>query len=494
MSLGNNMILASGAVIEPENVSIPVLTPRDETFTITVVNSGGNKFYANGQNSLYVQLYQGFTYKFDQSDASNSGHPLVFSTTEDGSNYTTGVSSSGTPGQAGAYTQIIVANSAPATLWIKCNNHSGMGFSTPVNAFNNILYTTDGAWNTSGDFTYQWQRGGGGSFSNIGSATSNSYTLTGSDDGQYVRCAVTLTNDAGTATAYTNLSNVKAGQYEYTGTSGTVGWTCPAGVTSVSIMAIGKGGSGYSVCNNVTSGTGGKGGALSYKNNYTVTPGTTYYLHMNSYISAPHYANVAGFSTSSGTSSISNFIVAAQPGENGTSGGDASKGVGDVKRNGGNAYGNLGSGAGAAGYSGDGGAMSNSSNSSGNAGSGGGGGAGASVPAYQSGGAGSGAGGGGTGRYGEGTSGAGGVYNGSVTTNRFGGGGGGSGADDALGVDYQYTGSGRSGTDYGGGGAGGGAWYGWGPCSGAGSGAKAVVRILFPGNTRSYPTTNTENL
>ena len=80
MSLGNNMIMASGAVIEPENVSIPVLTPRNETFTITVVNSGGNKFYANGQNSLYVELYQGFTYTFDQSDASNSGHPLRFST------------------------------------------------------------------------------------------------------------------------------------------------------------------------------------------------------------------------------------------------------------------------------------------------------------------------------------------------------------------------------------------------------------------------------
>ena len=494
MSLGNNMILASGAVIEPENVSIPVLTPRDETFTITVVNSGGNKFYANGQNSLYVQLYQGFTYKFDQSDASNSSHPLVFSTTEDGSNYTTGVSSSGTPGQAGAYTQIIVDNSAPATLWIKCSNHSGMGFSTPVNAFNNILYTTDGAWNTSGDFTYQWQRGGGGSFSNIGSATSNSYTLTSSDDGQYIRCAVTLTNDAGTATAYTNLSNVKSGQYEYTGASGTIGWTCPAGVTSVSIMAIGAGGSGYSVCNNVTSGTGGRGGALSYKNNYTVTPGTTYYLHMRSYIGAPYHGNITGFSTSSGTSNTNDFIVGAEPGGNGTSGGEAYRGVGDTKRSGGNAYGNLGSGAGAAGYSGDGGSMTNSSNSSGNAGSGGGGGAGASVPPRDSGGAGSGAGGGGTGRYGEGTSGAGGVYNSSVTTNRYGGGGGGSGADDALGVDYQYTGTGRPGTLYGGGGAGGGAWYGWGPCSGAGSGANPVVRILFPGNTRSYPATNTENL
>lgn len=494
MSLGNNMILASGAVIEPENVSIPVLTPRDETFTMTVVNSGGNKFYANGQNSLYVELYQGFTYKFDQSDASNTGHPLVFSTTEDGSNYTDGVSSSGTPGQAGAYTQIVVANNAPSTLWIKCNNHTGMGFSTPVNAYNNILYTTDGAWNTSGDFTYQWQRGGGSSWSNIGGATSNSYTLTSSDNGEFVRCAVTLTNDAGTATAFTNTSNVKAGQETWTQTSGTYSWTCPGGVTSVSIMAIGKGGNGYSACNNVTSGTGGRGGALSYTNNYSVTPGTTYYIHIQAYQGAPHYANISGFSTSSTNNNTNAFVVAAQPGENGTGGGDQSKGFGNTKYSGGTCYGNQGGGGGASGYSGNGGSQPSGTNQSGGAGSGGGGGSAATVPSYASGGAGSGPGGGGVGYLGEGTSGAGGVYDSSSTSDRYGGGGGGSGASDAGNIAYQYTGSATPGTANGGGGGGGGAWYGWGPCSGASSGAHGAIRILYPGNTRSYPSTNTGDM
>ena len=494
MSLGNNMILASGAVIEPENVSIPVLTPRDETFTITVVNSGGNKFYANGQNSLYVELYQGFTYTFDQSDASNVGHELVLSTTEDGSQYTDGVSSSGTPGQAGAYTQIVVANNAPSTLWIKCLYHAGMGFSTPVNAYNNILYTTDGSWNTSGDFTYQWQRGGGSSWTNIGSATSNSYTLTSSDNGQYVRCGVTLTNDAGTATAYTNTSNVKAGQETWTQTSGSYSWTCPGGVTSISIMSIAKGGNGYSACNNVTSGTGGRGGALSYTNNYSVTPGQTYYIHIQAYQGAPHYGNISGFSTSVTNNNTSAFVVAAEPGENGTGGGASNKGYGNTKHSGGTCYGNQGGGGGASGYSGDGGSQPSGTNVSGGAGSGGGGGSAACVPAYQYSGAGSGPGGGGVGYNGEGTSGAGGLYDSNSTSDRYGGGGGGSGASDAGNIAYQYTGSATPGTANGGGGGGGGAWYGWGPCSGASSGAHGAIRILYPGNTRSYPTTNTGDM
>ena len=85
-----------------------------------------------------ITLEEGGTYTFDQADNSNSGHPLRFSTTSNGthgggSEYTTGVTTNGTPGSAGAYTRITVAASAP-TLYYYCTAHSGMGaeITTPA--------------------------------------------------------------------------------------------------------------------------------------------------------------------------------------------------------------------------------------------------------------------------------------------------------------------------------------------------------------------------
>ena len=114
------------------NSGVVVSTTGVTTYTVTVQSYyGANKFYIDSVLQATVNLSEGSTYRFDQSDSSNSGHPLRFSTTSNGthsggSEYTTGVTTNGTPGSSGAYTQITVASGAP-TLYYYCTNHSAMG-------------------------------------------------------------------------------------------------------------------------------------------------------------------------------------------------------------------------------------------------------------------------------------------------------------------------------------------------------------------------------
>ena len=107
------------------------------TYVVKVVSDSGNKYRFDdfGTSAVTLDLQEGGTYTFDQSDSSNSGHPLRFYTASDktGGEYTTGVTTTGTPGSSGAQTVITVAASAP-TLYYQCSNHAGMGGQANTNS------------------------------------------------------------------------------------------------------------------------------------------------------------------------------------------------------------------------------------------------------------------------------------------------------------------------------------------------------------------------
>ena len=128
----NRITLAAGT----HNVFI---TAADSDFTqeiiVTVANAGaGNKYVIDGTSQQIITLLPSITYRLDQSDSSNATHPLVLASgSADGSTYSTGVRTVGTPGSKGAYTEVKLEQDAPA-LWYKCSNHSGMGASVNTGA------------------------------------------------------------------------------------------------------------------------------------------------------------------------------------------------------------------------------------------------------------------------------------------------------------------------------------------------------------------------
>ena len=91
-------------------------------------NGSSNGYLLDGIEGPFLALTPGNTYRFDQSDSSNSGHPFRFYLEADKTTaYTTGVTTNGTAGSSGAYTEIAVSTSTPQVLYYQCSAHSYMG-------------------------------------------------------------------------------------------------------------------------------------------------------------------------------------------------------------------------------------------------------------------------------------------------------------------------------------------------------------------------------
>jgi hypothetical protein len=117
------------------NASSFGIKAADQTIelAITVAASGGiNVFYVDGVAKPTLALIKGNKYIFDQSNNTNSGHPLRFKDNA-GNSFSSGVVATGTPGQAGAKVEFTVSSNTPSSLRYYCTVHgNGMGNAITV--------------------------------------------------------------------------------------------------------------------------------------------------------------------------------------------------------------------------------------------------------------------------------------------------------------------------------------------------------------------------
>lgn len=147
--------------------------------------------------------------------------------------------------------------------------------------------------------------------------SSSPITVSGLTSGDTVTCTVAAQNAVGFGAESSASSGVLIPSAQNYTTSGTYLFTIPAGVSAVSIAAIGAGGGGYG--NSSTAGSGGGGGAFAYVNNLSVTAGQQITVVLNQ-------AGVGGINPTAGGAAIVEYGGVAVCRANGGGAASASSG------------------------------------------------------------------------------------------------------------------------------------------------------------------------
>src|SRR6056300_945539 len=135
-----------------QTLTVTVATKTSEHYRFGQGSSNG--YLIDGHEGPVLQLSPG-TYRFDQADSSNSGHPLLFYYDALKTRaYTTNVTTAGTPGSSGAYTEILIEGATPTPLYYQCSSHDYMGHAiTPLTGRQARLNITTDKSNTGNGST-----------------------------------------------------------------------------------------------------------------------------------------------------------------------------------------------------------------------------------------------------------------------------------------------------------------------------------------------------
>ena len=221
------------------------------------------RYFIDGTEAASLTMVQGNTYRFDMSDTSNNGHPLVMDGTSQAATTEFQTVTYGTAGQAGSFVDIVVKPSATIgnTAYYECSTH---GRVMSANALINVTAGAAGEYGHGAQMDITVASGGvtvatfatgmqGSDYkvgdvlrvtatSLIGDTSGFLYTITGNDTGIF---SITEIQASGSGYAVGDQLSVDDADVGNAGGSGFVFNVTKAGYVSSALVSAGGGGAGF---------------------------------------------------------------------------------------------------------------------------------------------------------------------------------------------------------------------------------------------------------